>query len=138
MVSVPLKRGVNLLELLCLVLLLLTAYLGERLGSPYGVAASIFGMVVLPIALVLAIEGLAWLERELVMGRKPFPACPCGRKEIDEFEARSDGKRLLRICTCGSRYELKYAGRIVRIDESGESEFARWKAFRGWELLDRK
>jgi len=96
------------------------------------VVASIIGMVAFPVGLILAIELLAWLERELIMGRKPFPTCSCGGKEIDELETKPDGKRLLRVCPCGNRYEVKYAGRIVRIDEKGETEIARWKAFRGW------
>jgi len=76
------------------------------------------------------------LERELIMGRKPFPKCLCGRQEIDELEVRVDGRRLLRICSCGRKYEVKYLGRIVLLDDSGESVFARWKPFRGWEFVE--
>ena len=101
------RRGVSLLEILCLVLLVLTGYLGERLFSSQGMVAGIIGMVCFPIGLILSIELLAWLERELIMGRKPFPKCLCGRQEIDELEVRVDGRRLLRICSCGRTYEVK-------------------------------
>jgi hypothetical protein len=127
------RRGISPLEVLCLVLLLMTAYLGERLLAPFGLVPGIIGMIGLPLGLIGAIELLAWLERELIMGRKPFPVCVCAAKEIDELPLSPENGKQIRTCSCGRRYEWKYTGRIVLLTETGETDFARWKAFRSWE-----
>lgn len=128
------KAGGTLMEVLCLFLLILTAFVGAHLGAKFGPVIEIVGMVAFPLCLILLIDFLAWLERELIMGRKPFPLCRCGKLPIDEMELVPDSRKVLRRCSCGLRYELPYWGKIILIDDTGEKLFARWKAFRRWEL----
>ena len=130
------RQGMAIFEIVALLLLLAAAWVGDTIGSRYGNVYGIIGMVVLPLLLVLAIEKLAWLERELFLGQKPFPDCRCGRGPIDSFTETGHGEKLFLRCQCGRLYDTSGRGIILIVDGDTSNVFATWKAFKGWQIAE--
>lgn len=126
------KRGVSVFEIVALIILIVSAYVGDALGSRYSYTMGIVGMIVFPFAAIFIVESLAWLERELFIGQKPLPLCSCGKKTIDKMPVENVDGILLSKCNCGRKYDTSLRGKIKMIDRGGESEFAVWKPFKGW------
>ncbi|MDD3148699.1 MAG: hypothetical protein PHD82_15500 [Candidatus Riflebacteria bacterium] len=127
------RKGAGIYEIIALVILLAAAWAGDAVGSRYSNIAGIVGMVLFPLALVFLIEKLAWLERELSLGQKPYPLCPCGKCSIDSLPEAEPGEQPLRRCQCGRTYDTSGRG-IIRIVENGAAkDFATWKPFKGWQ-----
>lgn len=133
------KKGVSSYEIIALLLLLAAAWAGDTIGSRFGNTAGIVGMIAFPLILIILIEKLAWLERELILGQKPYPKCICGRAAIDSLPedpgTPAAGSGIFR-CSCGRVYDTGGRGIIEIVDNENRRPFARWKAFKGWILSD--
>lgn len=127
------RRGVSIYETVALICLIAAAWFGDVVGSRYSNVLGIIGMVVFPVLLIILIEKLAWLERELFIGQKPFPLCRCGKTAIDQMTEENLDGQLLRKCSCGLRYNTAGRGRITILDDGGENDFAVWRPFKGWQ-----
>lgn len=127
------RKGAGIYEIIALVILIIAAWVGDSIGSRYSNIAGIVGMVVLPLALVFLIEKLAWLERELFLGQKPFPLCGCGKCSIDSLPETEQGDQTLRRCQCGRIYDTTGRGSIRIIENEQAKDFAIWKPFKGWQ-----
>ena len=129
--------GVNAGEIIALIVLLGAAYCGEQYGSHYGNFFSLICTAAFPIGLLCIVQFLAWLEREFLLGQKPYPKCLCGAQPIDELEEKLIEKRMVHSCECGRAYFIRYIGRLMLIQDAQESIFATWKPFRGWTTLNK-
>ncbi|HNX77467.1 MAG TPA: hypothetical protein PLM07_09340 [Candidatus Rifleibacterium sp.] len=126
------RHGVSLFEVIALLLILAAAWVGDSFGSQYSNIAGIVCMVLFPLLLVFGIEKLAWLERELFIGQKPFPACPCGRGTIDSLPGADEKNAMPLNCKCGRAYDTSGRGLITIIEGDIKRDFATWKPFKGW------
>ena len=130
------RHGVSLFEIIALLLILAAAWVGDSFGSQYSNIAGIVCMVLFPLLLVVAIEKLAWLERELFIGQKPFPECPCGRGTIDSLPGIDAKDTVTRNCKCGRAYDTSSRGLIMIIEGVEKRDFATWKPFKGWQITN--
>ncbi len=126
------RKGVSIYEVIAMLMLLAAAWAGDSIGSRYSNVLGIIGMVLLPLALVFLIEKLAWLERELFIGQKPFPVCVCEKNALDSLPEESRDGLTLRRCKCGRLYDTSGRGIIAIVENGSKKAYANWKPFKGW------
>jgi hypothetical protein len=128
------RTGVSAYEIFALLILIAAAWIGDSVGSHYGEAFGIAGMVIFPLLLIFAIERLAWLEREILLGQKPMPKCICGKENIDLLPEETQAGKKVQHCRCGRSYDISGRGVIEIIENGNNKPFAIWKAFKGWQI----
>lgn len=126
------------METFALILLIVAAYLGDLLLSKYGDNWGYAGIILGPILLLFIVHGIAWAERQFIIGQEPLPKCKCGLKDINELKDAPDAKPYIagngkKVCNCG----IYIIGRgIIKHQLKKGSEpvdYAVWKRGK-WEL----
>ncbi len=131
------KKGSIKQEYFAIGLLILAAYIGDVLLSRYGENWGYAGIVIGPVLLFVVVQGIAWLERQYIIGQEPLPKCRCGAKNINELKDASEKEPYVagkgrKICNCGEY--IIGRGVIQFKPKKGKAvDYAKWKHGK-WEI----
>ena len=132
------KSGSIKQETFAIGLLILAAFIGDLLLSRFGENWGYAGIVIGPALLLFVVHGIAWLERQFIIGQEPLPLCKCGSKNINELKDAKDAQPYIigngkKVCKCGTYLIGK--GIIKFQNKNSEPvDYAVWKKGK-WEIV---